>query len=395
MHQAGEGWSRRIGVRRFAAVASVLLPVVLTGCAGGPAPAPVSRPVVSVPPPEIVTVAPTTAAPTHGVDVDAAAIRSAPAACGLPLHHLSSHRGSIGTTETTLQVTDGYAMGMAPVPPVETDVTGDGGLDLIGVLSCTVDDDPRPDTLVLYTGPATPAASVGLDTAQKQKYAVVRDLRVVGGDVRVEWTAFDRADGPVTQYEATVSWRGDRLALVDPRRSSGPRRVTVSTGSFLTADGNVHCVVHDDVAWCDVARSTWTPPPSPPPSASRRPSTSPTPSGTASSAGAPSASPASACEGREYGRTFLIRAGRVTRMCAGEQGPEIAALGAPLASWHRTGWDATVVVDGRRSAALTPGSSMSSAQITCSATSEAVTCTDTRTRASFEVGRGVADVSTD
>jgi len=350
--------------------------------------------VVSVPPPEIVTVAPTTAAPTRAVDVDAASIRSAPAACGLPVHHLSSHRGSVGTTETTLQVTDGYAMGMPPVPPVETDVTGDGGLDLVGVLSCTVDGDPRPDTLVLYTGPATPAGSVGLDTVQKQKYGVVRDLRVVGGDVRVEWTAFDRADGPVTQYEATVSWRGDRLALVDQRRSSGPRRVTVSAGSFLTADGNVHCVVHDDVAWCDVARSTWTPPPSP--SASPRPSTAASPSGTASSTSPSTASPTtSACEGREYGRTFLLRAGRVTRTCAGEQGPEVAALGAPLASWHRTGWDATVVVDGRRSAALTPGSSMSSAQITCSATSETVTCTDTRTKASVEVGRSVAEVSTD
>lgn len=424
--EAARGARRRVRpVRRAAALAgATLLVASLAACAEDTPARPAAAPPPVLPPPAVVTVAPTTAPVVRAPDVDLAAIRSAPAACGLPVHHLSSYRGSVGTTETTLQVNDGYAMGMDPVPPVRADLTGDGGLDLVGVLSCTVDGMPKPDSLVLYTDTATPLASLDLGTSPRRRYAVVRALRVLGGDVRVEWTAFDDPQGAVTQNEATLGWRGGRLVLLDQRRSSGPRTVTVSDASFLTADGNVHCVLHGDVGWCDVARSTWTPPPSPTSASptSRAPAaTSPAATGrtgsstasptrtpgasaaaTSSAASTTSPSPVSTlttasgvtCDGRPYGRTFLLRDGRATRTCAGEQGPEIAALGSPLTTWHRTGWDATVVVNGRRSAALTPGSTMSTSGISCTADASVVTCTDTRTQASFEVGRTVDRLST-
>ena len=403
------GSSRAGGSRLVAALGALVLLSSLSGCGAEPPPRPsVARPSVALPP--VVTATPTAAPVERAPDVDLAAIRSAPAACGLPVHHLSGYRGSVGATETTLQVDDGYAMGMDPVPPVRADLTGDGGLDLVGVLSCTVDGSPKPDTLVLYTDTARPVAALDLGTARRARYAVVRALRVLGGDVRVEWTTFEDPQGPVTQNEATLGWRRGALVLLDQRRSSGPRRVEVSDATFLTADGNVHCVLHTDLAWCDVARSTWTPPPSPttgtgdvgpgeggasPTSTSTVTRTPTAPRSSTPAPGAPSTGTGASCEGRRYGRTFLLRAGRVVRTCAGEQGPEIAALGSPLVSWHRTGWDATVVVDGRRSAALTPGSTMSTSAISCRATASVVRCTDTRTRASFEVGRTLDRISTD
>lgn len=387
-------------------IAAFLAAFLLAGCAaGGSGSTQEPRPAQPVLAPEVVeTVAPTTAPPTRGVDVSLADIRSAPAVCGVPEHHLSGYRGHVGSTETTLQVTDGYALGMQPVEPVEVDVTGDGGLDLVGVISCTVDGAARPDSLVLYTGPATPVTSLDLGTVGREKLAVVRALRTPGGEVRVEWTGFDSPSAPGTQYEGTVEHRGGRLVIEDVRRSSGPRTIEVTDGAFMTADGNVHCTMHDDIAWCDVRTTTWRPPASPtsPPGVSGTPtpvgtptpSAATTPSSAASGAdGAGTASPATGCEGRPYGRTFLVQAGRARQTCAGEEGPESAALGAPLTAWHRRGWDATVVIDGRRSAALTPGSTMRTSAVTCRATASAVACTDTRTQASFEVGRTVSRVS--
>ncbi|GEM_PF-1795368 len=387
-----------VAERRAAVVAAASLCLLsLAGCSDDSPRTPPAGPPAAGPLPEVVTVAPTTAPPQRAPDVDLRAIRSAPAACGLPVHHLSSYRGSVGTTSTTLQVVDGYSAGMDPVPPVGADLTGDGGLDLVGVLSCTVDGNPVPDSLVLYTDTATPLASFDIGTVQRQKYAVVRALRTPGGEVRVEWTAFDSADAPVTQYEATLAWHDGALVLLDRRRSSGPRTVTVSEASFLTTDGNVHCVMNGDAVWCDVARSTWTPPPpttapTAPASPSREATSTPTSNPTSNPTGPPTN--AAPCDGRPYGRTFVISGGRAKRTCAGEAGPETAALGAPLTAWHRSGWDATVVLDGRRSAALTPGSTLSTSGITCTATESVVTCTDTRTRASFDVGRTVDRLST-
>lgn len=391
---------------RFGRVGTLMLAsAVLSGCAGGTSQsgvAPVGAaqaksPVVWTRAPE-----PTQAGEGGGVDVVVAEIRSAPAACGLPEHHLTAFRGRQGGTETLLQVDEGYGGTMPPVSPVPVDLLGDGALDLVGVLSCTAEDTPLPDQLVVYTGPATPVAAFDLSRVQSQKFAVVRELSVVGGQVRVHWTAFDSASGPVTQYEGTVAWRGGGPVVEHVRRSGGPRAVRVESGTFMTGDGNVHCVMQPEAAWCDVLETTWTPPPSPPattvspqrtptgttpvPSAGATPSTATAPSTAATTSGLPT----QGCGTRPYGRTFVIADGRARRACAGEQGVEIAALGSPLTAWHRQGWDATVMIDGRRSAALTPGSSMGTSTVRCSATSSTVTCRDSRTRAAFTVGRTTA-----
>ncbi|GMA39455.1 hypothetical protein [Mobilicoccus caccae] len=349
--------------------------------------------------PPVPTAFPMSTAPsapaTTGVDVIPEAIRSAPAACGLPEHHLTGYKSRSGDTHTVLQVTEGYNSQMAPVAPVRVDITGDGALDLVGVLSCTVAGQPRPDHLVLYTGPAMPAAALDLSTVQDEKLAVVRALRTVGGEVRVEWTGFDDPAGRGTQYQGTVSWTDGALTVEDEETASGPRTVTVDTGTFMTSDGNVHCVMHPTIAWCDVSQTTWRPPPSPAPTSPAPQTPTSVPSDTSTTTGAAPSPTATeqGCGDRPYGRTFLLNQGRAIQTCAGEQGPELAALGSALTSWHRLGWDATVTVDGRRSAAMTPGSSMQTQGIECRASADQVTCTDTRTQAAFTVGRTTARVS--
>ncbi|MDO5628662.1 MAG: hypothetical protein Q4G43_10110 [Mobilicoccus sp.] len=282
-----------------------------------------------------------------------------------------------------LQVTERHRWNTDVVAPVEVDLTGDGGLDLVGVLSCTRDGVELPDSIVLYTGPASPAATLDLAAGQEGVVTVVRSMTTIGGDVRVQWTAMTGGQES-GQYQATVTWTGTGLELVDVAESSGPRTVTVENGSFMSPDGNVHCVLHGALGWCDVSETTWTPP-SPPP---------PTPvSPDATGDDDDEIVMEQACDGRPFGKTFLINGGRATQTCRGEQGPETATLGAPLTAWHRNGWDAVVVVDGRRSAALAAGSTMRTAAISCEAATAEITCTDTRTQASFTVGRATSRVS--
>lgn len=383
-------------MRSLRAVLVGVLVVAATGGCGMARP-PAQPPVVVRPAPTAyeVTVAPTTAPPPPGQDVILDAIRSAPAACGLPIHYLSGYGGRVGDTETILQVSEGYQRQRPPVEPLQVDLTGDGGLDLVGVLSCTVAGVSKPDNIVLYTGPATPVAALELTKVQKEKSAVVRGLRTVGGEVQVEWTAFDSGSGPVRQYQGIVAWNGRALEIKRAAIASGPRSIKVDSGSFMASDGNVHCTMHPGMAWCDVLASTWTPPTSPPPVPDAAATTGPTASAAATPT-TPSTAATTAqagCGDRPYGRTFLIAEGRARQTCRGEQGPETAALGSGLTTWHRRGWDATVTVDGRRSAAMTPGSTMTATGVSCRATASEVTCTDERTRASFTAGRTVARVT--
>lgn len=364
---------------RWCRVGAVAACVLLAGCGGVGTPVPgptMTTTVAQAPAPAVVTVTASSAPPSRLPDVDPAAIRSAPAACGVPEHRLDSYRGEVGPVETLLQVEESLS-GLPPVPPVALDVTKDGGADLVGVLSCTSGETPLSDHLVLYTGPATPVASFDVSRRSGHKLAVVRSIDVTGREIVVQWAGFDPGSATVDQYRGIVTWDGKALGMRGRTRLSGPRRVSVQQGAFLTPDGNVACQMYPQATWCDVDSITWTPAAAPSPTAPA------TPTGTAGTA-APTG-----CGDRPYGKTMVLAAGTARVSCTGQQGPEAASLGTPLTEWFRMGWDPVVLVDGRRSAALAAGSSMVVGSVRCEVATASVTCLDTKTGADFTLGRTV------
>lgn len=360
----------------------IVLALVLAACGATPgsathtaSPDQTSSAAVIPPRPATPTRRTVTVTATRGADVNVADLASAaaPPSCGAPLRQLRGYRddgargnggpAGQGQVASHLQVDDGYGPGMAPVPPVLTDLTGDGGRDALLVLSCTVGDQPQPDHLVLYTAGATPLAAFNLDGIQRQRYAVVRTLRAAAGGVRVEWTAFDAPQGPVTQYEGLLRWNGKALVMNPRGPSRGRHAADVTTGAFVTTDGNIRCLVHDSVAACEAAAVTWRPPPAP---------------------------PGKDCGGRPYGTALILQGGSARRACpTAATATDPATLGTALTAWHRTGWDPVVTTGTTRRAGLGPGSTMRSGTVLCRAATSAVVCTDDTTKATFTLGRTI------
>ncbi|WP_168581594.1 hypothetical protein [Gephyromycinifex aptenodytis] len=356
-------------MRSTLCVALLVAVALLAGCATRQPDSLPEQPIIYAVPTEVpatvMTVAPITApVVVKPPDLRPQDLRStyAPSVCGAPEHRIRGYRGvGLNGVGTHLQVLQGYTPDTPPVPPLLVDLDGDGARDALVVLSCEVAGVPGPDTLVLYTAGPRPIAVAGLDPLQRQRHAAVRSLRVRDAQIVVEWAGFDSAQGPVTPYEAVVTYVNGSLVLQQAGRSSGPHEVVVETGAFVTPDGNIRCVMQTGMSWCSARKTTWKP--AVPPAGS-------------------------SCEPAAYGRTLAIVNGAARRSCATQDDSAAAVLGGALTGWHRSGWDPMVRVGAQPSAGLAVGSSMRAGSVVCAVrTADSVHCRDRQSRSSFILGR--------
>lgn len=233
-----------------------------------------------------------------------------------------------------------------PEAPVLADVNGDGAKEIVAQYTCSAGGTAWPAMIVVVKHGGEVIGHVKLGDIARTEHAHVTSWRAQEGGLAVGWVAYDAAGADKRPFENLLVLNGSAVSFAPTERGRALGQSTIVDGagttSFATPTGRVACTLDGADATCAVQRPTWKPEGDTP------------------------------CASVDAVTLYHGRSGYACT--AGEPFRGAAVKTAPR--WQRQGSDPTIRGPYGDMAGLAFGRTLTTGQVTCTAATTGVTCSD-------------------
>jgi hypothetical protein len=164
------------------------------------------------------------------------------------------------------------------VPPVVTDLTGDGMPELAGVLYCSAGGVGWPNLIVMYGSGPKLLGSYDLAEVAKAEHATVKSMTAERGNLRLDWDTYGGAGSNTKSFSGLLHWDGTNFVLQSAKLKGASGLNPVDPTTFQTVPGtlsfdfdspshNIHCGISDStdpastLFGCAIDKYTYKDPP--------------------------------------------------------------------------------------------------------------------------------------